>query len=220
MGSEFRPYSKYDFVPMWQIKALVSRDICVNFFEKLTDRMCLNTDFNVNADTLETKQWCWVSPNCTELNGGYGMGPGNTGVKYCTSGKDNMAQDWTMDDLVKMRNEHKVSIGMLARWAYPTWQGLAWPVVKQFWTNRSAAKENDLFPDEFEAMQRLVDSGKPMIFNSGNPMPSKDDIPTWDAHAPWSPGYALVMGSKAYELGRPDNFENMWASGDFDLIRD
>merc|ERR1712032_163167 len=86
---------------------------------------------------------------------------------------------------------------------------MGWPMVKGFFVNGTA----DLLEEEEEQLHKLVDSGKPMVFDNGAPLPDKDRPATWGTSSPWQPNLGVVIGKRVYEVSFVNNMQEMFDKG-------
>jgi len=111
--------------------------VCVDFFKNYMTPSCLNVDMlhTVKPTAMASKQWCYVSNDCPDLNGGsyatnqHGFAQGawsnliSTGTlawKICEEGTgDPMTKTWSIPDIVGAAQYSDVSLSRMFRLAYP-----------------------------------------------------------------------------------------------------
>jgi len=112
--------------------------ICSNFFKNFKNNSCVNVDLfpfpSHNNDNLSGMQWCYVSNDCRNLNGGtfatnplgFAIGAwhnqistSNLSVKICDSNADDILKYKTISELNDIGSESDVSMAHLLRLAYP-----------------------------------------------------------------------------------------------------
>jgi len=122
--------------------------VCNNFFKNFKNNSCVNVDMypypSENNDASSGRQWCYVSNDCLNLNGGtfatnklgFAMGgwnnlqsTSNLSVKFCDDSTDDILKSKTMDELLTIASESDVSIPMLLRLSYPAVQ-VTWGEAK------------------------------------------------------------------------------------------
>jgi len=117
--------------------------ICSNFFKNFKNNSCVNVDLfpfpSDNNDNLSGRQWCYVSNDCLNLNGGtFATNPlgfaiggwhnqistSNLSVKLCDNNTDDdvILKDKTIAELDAIGAESDVSMAYLLRLAYPAVQ--------------------------------------------------------------------------------------------------
>lgn len=68
-----------------QVLPFVQLDFCTNFFEKLDNNVCVPIDAGLEISARWFgKSWCFVSPECSDLNGG-GRAPSGLNWKACSN---------------------------------------------------------------------------------------------------------------------------------------
>jgi len=109
--------------------------VCWDFFSNFNSTACVNVDLlPFPTDEQSGKQWCYVSNNCAELNGGKAATNGQgfqqaawnnlegtalSNWKYCRSGVDDLLKDKSVQDIDALSKSSDVSVSRLVRFAYP-----------------------------------------------------------------------------------------------------
>eukprot|EP00406_Dinophysis_acuminata_P013195 CAMPEP_0179222034 /NCGR_PEP_ID=MMETSP0797-20121207/6509_1 /TAXON_ID=47934 /ORGANISM="Dinophysis acuminata, Strain DAEP01" /LENGTH=312 /DNA_ID=CAMNT_0020928857 /DNA_START=40 /DNA_END=978 /DNA_ORIENTATION=+ len=150
--------------------------LCRNAFEKLPGNTCMRMGFR-GSDTTE---WCYVSPSCSKgiplrLASGIHW-------KTCRALEDHLLGERSPEQLAQMASFADVDLGLFVRFAYPTFQELTWPDVRDFFLNDgppgSAAASARL-----SELQSVLTSGMPTVFESGTGQPP----------------HTIVVGNRVYQ---------------------
>jgi len=138
----------------------LSFELCEQYFGNLPkDNFCMKTRFDA-----EDESWCYVKPECAVGEQSQGSGPLKT--KLCSAGQDRILGEMKFEDFVAQADELKLEKGLMAQFAYPTFQGAKLEDVQSFW---GLAPGSDAVPMTEELRQRLQevkDSGKTTFFTS------------------------------------------------------
>jgi len=122
--------------------------VCYDFFKNFLTPSCVNIDlypfdddakddthvFQLGNDAKKDKQWCYVSNDCDDLNGGQ-YGTNQQGFaqgawhnlestnylswKICKPAVDPMLKYWPLSDLMSIAEYSDVSVSRILRMAYP-----------------------------------------------------------------------------------------------------
>lgn len=108
---------------------------CTNFFKQMDNRYCVNMGmYPYGQPGLLAGQWCYVSKECTELNGGRAVpdkrAPGASGEgapklardvswKACVPGRDHRLRDLPPTDLLDLAAKVGAEAGYVTKIAYP-----------------------------------------------------------------------------------------------------
>jgi len=153
----------------------LGEEYCKGFFRRVPDAVCVN-----DLPSEAPRQHCLVSGECRELNGGMPFGP--VSMKVCTQGQERALADSPPPELFSLAKRLDLDIGLLVKMAYPVSRVASWEDAQGFWAKHRL--EPRLLPEQLQAMQGIMDSGKPHVIDSG------------DGHPP----FAVVVGPKAYEI--------------------
>mmetsp|Transcript_13930 Transcript_13930/g.32669 ORF Transcript_13930/g.32669 Transcript_13930/m.32669 type:complete len:279 (-) Transcript_13930:182-1018(-) len=161
---------------------MLGDEFCRRFFQQIPERFCLNVDMNNAPGQINAHQWCYVSPSCSHLNGGRPVLGTDASWKLCNEGDDDLLRSRSPEELNHLRGLHGLALGLLAKFAYPVWQGERWPAVQHLLLgqNRTELLAGSVRSD----LQQLVASSKPMLFDS----PS--------GHPP----FHVVAGARVYKI--------------------
>jgi len=141
--------SKYGFSAAYAATEPITglpHKVCVDFFKNFLTPSCVNVDlYPTPVDDYTGKQWCYVSNDCDELNGGdyatnqIGFAQGgwhnleSTGTlswKICEAGFDPMLKYYPITELIDIGTYSDVSLSRLIRLSYPmvniTWGEAQW----------------------------------------------------------------------------------------------
>jgi hypothetical protein len=142
---------------------------CNLFYERLNNNYCTQGMWGTSVPN----QWCYVTSNCQDLDGGAPV-TRELSWKQCEDGVDTPLRTLKPYDLRAISLQDNVDAGILLKMAYPVWakegQGhLNWPEVEDFLNGTS--------PDQMtaigvgKALQLLSTSDHPWVFDSldGNP---------------------------------------------------
>lgn len=132
MGSEFAFLSQYDRRPN------LRKQLCQHFFTKFATNYCVQQWFM----SRERSQWCYVSAECENLNGGEYLTGTAAGWKVCeganTKGaiaRDSLLNSRGPHELFNLALKFKMDPGYVLRMAYPVWgtsvEALHWVGVEQ-----------------------------------------------------------------------------------------
>merc|ERR1719213_321514 len=78
--SQRRPFANETF-----LNSLVGGEFCQRFYQQLHGNACVNR--NMGADY---GQWCYVSSECDDLNGGEAGHHGGLSLRHCTANDANL----------------------------------------------------------------------------------------------------------------------------------
>lgn len=123
-------------------KSNLGTEFCTHFYETIDDNVCTNIDMSGAENEWYSGQWCYVSSECTDLNGGkivkkgkksgeamrgrYEGVPKNnitestTGLswKICKAGQDRTLRDMDVPALAEWSKQHHVDLGVSIHEAY------------------------------------------------------------------------------------------------------
>jgi len=130
--------TKYGFSAAYAATEPISglpHKVCNDFFKNFKDASCVNVDmYPFPRDAMSDKQWCYVSNDCYDLNGGefatnqvgFAQGGWNnlasTGTlswKFCDPAADSILKYKSVGELVELGERSDVSLSRLLRLAYP-----------------------------------------------------------------------------------------------------
>jgi len=122
---------------MWAAKVEETyKKYCTYFYKLLPNTgICMGT---IYQDMPE--QWCYVSKDCMEGNLTYTKAPLKT--RWCAKGRDFQLQDMKFEKLAEYAKTNGLDVGLAARAAYPTVQGLLMRDIMHFWGLRPAYRRN------------------------------------------------------------------------------
>ncbi|CAK0891242.1 unnamed protein product, partial [Prorocentrum cordatum] len=109
--------------------------VCWDFFANFNSTACVNVDLMpFPADNQTGSQWCYVNPDCQQLNGGK-FATNRAGFaqaawmnlqansyvpwKYCVPGGDDMLKFKTVEEIDELAREKDLSVSRMLRLAYP-----------------------------------------------------------------------------------------------------
>lgn len=203
-------------VSMEKAGKLLGDQVCTNFLKRFPDdspMYCVNVD-QANTPEWNGQQWCYTSAWCQNKTGNGKNITAGVGWKTCTPGVDDMLRDRTPEQLIEIAEKYDMDVGLLAKMAYPVWQGDKWPAVAPFWpkAGRSGGSisptaamtllsvevsQTQRLSAELESrMRQVVSNGTAMVFDSANTRPP----------------FAIVFGSKLYEVQQTADWEAQWVA--------
>mmetsp|Transcript_88164 Transcript_88164/g.267368 ORF Transcript_88164/g.267368 Transcript_88164/m.267368 type:complete len:249 (-) Transcript_88164:68-814(-) len=165
-------------------------EFCNKFYLHVNTSMCLNVDFTHKPTDWDVAQWCYVSPQCQELNGGRKVPDSQLSWKLCSS-RDESTKNLHPLQLDWLRGHQNLDLGLLAKFSYPIWQAQRWPAVEKLFMRPGPLSELPKY------LQQIVDSKQPVVFDS------KDG----------DPPFHIVAGQQIYRIDRqPEGIKN-WILG-------
>merc|ERR1719401_2127372 len=158
--------------------------ICTGFYEKLSGNYCTRS----HVMTQAVDSWCYVSSECTSLNGGGDVGTmGLMKWKQCKPEQDTSFGDMPPEELAKIAEVDDLNIGILAKFAYPLAQSVAWPTARIcLLDSNNATLLNSVNATDCDTVNAIGAAGEGMIFDASDHM----SVP-----------YGIIFKSKVYELG-------------------
>ncbi|CAK0885372.1 unnamed protein product [Prorocentrum cordatum] len=130
--------SKYGFSAAYAATEPITglpHKVCNDFFKNFKDESCVNVDlYPFPRDNMSDKQWCYVSNDCNDLNGGeyatnqvgFAQGGWNNlaststlSWKICDPSVDSILKYKSVGELVDLGQLSDVSLSRLLRLAYP-----------------------------------------------------------------------------------------------------
>jgi len=192
---------------------------CAGFFEAMDDNACVNVGMKEYRG-----QWCYVDASCSNLNGGVSVN-NKLSWKLCTDGEDKMLRHYSPPDLLKLAEDNHLEMGLTNKMAY-TVGAYRWKYISAFWEDadieyitstpsnlgvsladlretlrvRWGKRHRDIDPEMKAELQKYVDSGVPIVFDT-----AKDQHPphviiqgksVWVALSGASPSMVCVTGCK------------------------
>jgi len=181
LGNEFRGVlgtaGQPDAGRMLMLRLLFGGEFCNRFYMALQGNQCVN--MNQGADE---GQWCYVSPDCTNLQGGARVAGGHMAWKHCGA-QDAGLRSYMPEALAEVARVQDLDLGLLHKMSYPLFKGHLWRDVQAFWGLGGSV---EAMPAALrEQMQSIVDSGKPYSFDTAA-----------DSHPP----HKIVVGMKVYTV--------------------
>jgi len=158
-------------------------EFCRRFFRRIPDNFCMNADMSDEASGIGARQWCYVSSRCERLRGGRRIPGADASWKLCQPDQDAMLRESAPEDLDRLRASRGLSLGLLAKYAYPVWQSDRWPAVQHLFLGPQPGAE-PLAASGRSDLQRVVSEGKAMVFNSAS------------GHPP----FHIVLGRRVYKI--------------------
>merc|ERR1719401_1312178 len=155
--------------------ANLGENLCGGFFMHMSGNLCVNQ--GVGAGDL-TKQACYVSSACQQLNGGK-QESDQLARKFCTEADDRL-MDKTPAEIGALCAKDDMDRGLVVKMAYATPGQTKWNAAKAYFTTGSA----NLTADETQELAAVQESGIRTVIDS------KDG----------KPPFGLVDGSKVYEV--------------------
>mmetsp|Transcript_14608 Transcript_14608/g.41840 ORF Transcript_14608/g.41840 Transcript_14608/m.41840 type:complete len:267 (+) Transcript_14608:73-873(+) len=187
------------------LQDMLGNEYCSGFFEGFDSDICANVNKNEDKG-----QWCFVDSACPTLNGGAAVNP-RVSWKMCNFEKDNSLRNWSVVGLAIMAADKDLDLGRLYQMSY-TQSPHLWKEVAPFFgvgldgltteprtMNVTRAQIRDYFASRFPKegevsgelrleMQKIVDSGKPVWFETDDKL---------DHGQPW----VIVKGTEIYFMG-------------------
>lgn len=169
-------------------------EFCGRFYTQRNDSYCSNAVFSAAP-----RQWCYVSSQCNELNGGAiveSLVPNQTlasqdhvfsfhdtglqstvSMKYCGAG-DQALRDLSPPQLHELASTQRFDVGLFVKEAYPIASHALWSDIRAFFgTNASTTGMSS-------QLREVIASGVATVFDS----------------ATHHPPFAVVHGNRAYEV--------------------
>uniref|UniRef100_A0A7S1RUI8 Uncharacterized protein n=1 Tax=Alexandrium catenella TaxID=2925 RepID=A0A7S1RUI8_ALECA len=158
MGSEF------SFLPVHQQRPNLKKQMCEHFFTQFGTNYCVQEWFM----SRERTQWCYVSAECENLDGGSYLAGTAAAWKVCDGAKgDTLLNTKGPHELFALGIDFKMDPGYMLRMAYPVWgttvESLHWVGVQQALglqppTGNVTAKSEWLETIKDERLPWIVDS--------------------------------------------------------------
>jgi len=167
------------------------QEICSRFFEKFTDRHCVQT---LPSEPVQD-QWCYVSEECQELDDGVHMEGSDVSWKHCSPEKDAQLSTLTPEELHKIAVKTGTDPSLLLRLAYPLWMQTN-PDDYMYWPG--AQMVLGLIPPygnltrKNQTVHKIMATNQPYVLNS----------------LTGKPPYGLIWGEKVYEAKYSQYFWN------------
>lgn len=243
VGSEMYHLAKYGLSP----RKLEGEDIgfrfCLEFFQVLDNNLCVNADWTTymgSGKAWHGQQWCYVSAECDELNGGdavpdYVSKPLDDAIphmkfsdklevswKICKQGEDDMLRYKTPSQLVEIAKASDVRLGHLAKFAYPrAWTGTSFDEYKDVFEEVDA----DHNKSSTLALQQLTKKKK--FSNKPGHDKLEKDLRTWIAlHRPFvadslsgQPPFEIFLGRTLWQIKQSPKARMMEAMGHYGRVQ-
>jgi len=167
----------------------VWKTYCVGFYSRLKGNTCMNR----NLDAADNSgQWCYVSKECNDLNGGeigkaYHLGSkipaigGGLNAKICTK-DDPSLRDWSPAYLALIAMQYSVNLNLLCRASYPR-SIHHWADVSEAW---GIPGNGPLSHDLSEEMNKIKLSRVPHLFDATTGSGHSTDLKIVSGSAVWA----------------------------------
>lgn len=127
--------------------------VCWDFFANFNTTSCVNVDLMpFPADNQSGMQWCYVNPDCQQLNGGK-FSTNRAGFaqaawmnlqsnsyvpwKYCQAGSDDLLKHKSVEEIDELANATDLSVSRMLRLAYPAAE-IRWAEAQYFFERLNA----------------------------------------------------------------------------------
>merc|ERR1719323_204716 len=128
---------------------------CGQFYEKLDEKSCVNSQTGSEG----VGQWCYVSAECADLNGGRAVGKNKEiSYKMCKPNTDDKLGDHPMEELAFLAQKNDMDLGLAVRMAYPQKMNMTWNFMEEFMLEGKRQLS--------EARKKIVGMKRPIIFKS------------------------------------------------------
>lgn len=219
-------------IQQWFAYMVLGKDYCTDFFERIDDNFCMNAGSSAlfsdqveylenstfTVGTLRGNQWCYVSKECADLNGGEKMTDAKVNWKICKEGEDKLLLQAPPPLLAQFAKQVDVNMAQLVKFAYPDWVGDKWQDIQGLLGLGGEAPASPLPPSSEDAGQgptppllklgarekidQLTKAGHAFVFNS------KDD-----GRPPYTVAYGrqawLVHGSLGFNQSHPGSWKEL-----------
>jgi len=139
-------------------------EFCQMYFGNLpNDNLCMNQKW-----LEKPTEWCYVSAGCA---GATPVRSGLLATKECDKQADATLGEMKFEELAAYAYKHKLELGLMVQYAFPTWQGAKLPDIQAFWGLPEAADAKPISAELRERLQAQVKSGKTMFIVSRNGHP-------------------------------------------------
>jgi hypothetical protein len=206
--------------------------LCWDFFANFNSTACVNVDLMpFPADNETGNQWCYVNPDCQQLNGGKfatnraGFAQaawmnlqGNSYVpwKYCTPGADDMLKYKTVEEVEAIAREGDMGVSRLLRLAFPVVE-ISWGEARYFYERLNEAYAPGLSLTEMVAAVEVASGWDPAA--EANEVTLRGLVVGVQPTILDSPGHSdefhVVSGRSVYSVTRDTNGNMAYLSGHF-----
>mmetsp|Transcript_104192 Transcript_104192/g.336033 ORF Transcript_104192/g.336033 Transcript_104192/m.336033 type:complete len:283 (+) Transcript_104192:52-900(+) len=203
-GLEYFPATGHG-APTEMATDMIGGEFCKKFFTRMENNYCVNIDFNAKSDDWKGQQWCYVSSKCADknvkLNGVVG-GVNALKTKVCNPMHDTLTRWMTPLQLDVLRHSYDIDLGLLAKFAYPVWQGEKWPAVERFFVGTGAV--NLLASGVRKDLQKVMEDKERYLFDSP------------DGKTP----FYVVAGKRVWKINQTPGAPSKWLAGDMKHVNE
>lgn len=145
-------------------------NVCQRFFTRISENFCVNIGMHNKENKKSNGQWCYVSRQCKELNGGKIVDDTRAAWKRCAGGDDEHLRDMDPEDVAVKAQDLNLDVATMLKMSYPVWEKHYWSEVRSFFLENATAPiaEEDSSEEDtalYSKMQELKhESARPMLF--------------------------------------------------------
>jgi len=159
---------------------------CDKFYQRIDSPMC----FNVDRDSQDTRQWCYVSDKCEALGDGKNIKKTQVAWKTCKSKRDELTQEWPVRRILMLARRLDLEITEIMSMSYQKFHGPHWEDISETLLQGNSFNLTGVAEPFKSRLEDIMMYGHPTVIQSGNRKPP----------------FGLLTGYKLYVMANNDEW--------------